>query len=218
MTRSSESGIPTTDLSVLYVPHANIVANSWNPNQQDDFIYARELESIRQFGFVNPIICRSFANGTFEIIDGEHRWKAAGDLGIDPVAVIDLGFVEDDDAKQLTIVLNETRGVAQPGPLRALLADLASRKPVDDLVRVLPYDSKALASLLRVNPDVWDAVETAARTSKANRDTERWVLRSFRLPADAADVLDDAIRRAQEDDGCSDWQALERIAADFLAS
>ena len=200
------------NLNILYVDRGQVVPNPWNPNKQDDFIYEKELASIKAFGFVDPILCRTLGSG-WEIIDGEHRWRAAGDLGINQVPIIDLGEVEEDEAKQLTIVLNETRGRPDPGKLRALLGELASRKSVTDLLQVLPYTREQFDGL--VKPFDWDSVERP-RGPVGNGDGERWVLRSYRLPVDVAGVLDEALGRIERAEGIPEWRALEMLAADFL--
>ena len=206
------------NLVVEYVARSRIRPNPWNPNRQDAFIYEKELASIRAFGFVDPILTRNLG-GDFEIIDGEHRWKAAGELGIDPVPIVNLGEIGEAEARQLTIVLNETRGRADPGLLRGLLEDLASRKPVQDLLDVLPYTREQFDAL--VKPFDWDSVEQPKRVEPEH---EQWVLRSYKLPRSVATLLDDAIDRVQRNErqdhgnvSIPDWRALEYIVADFLA-
>jgi hypothetical protein len=201
------------NLVVEYVPRSRIRPNPWNPNKQDEFIYAKELASIRAFGFVDPVLTRD-AGDDFEIIDGEHRWRAAGELGIDPIPIVNLGEIGDTEARQLTIVLNETRGRPEPEKLRELLEDLSRRRPVQDLLEVLPYTREQFEAL--VKPFDWSSVEQPKQ-----RIEEQWVLRSYKLPAEVAALLDGAIDRVQhEHDGggrIPDWRALEFIVAEYLA-
>lgn len=207
----SLSPSPVADLKVTYVSVDRIQPNPWNPNRQDAFIFEKEKASIREFGFVVPITCREVGGPIrdYQVIDGEHRCKAAKELGYTEVPIINLGDVDDQTAKQLTIILNETKGQAQPDLLRALLDDLLSKKPKADLLKVLPYTPMQFDSM--VTQFNWGAVEKPVATK------ERWVMRSYRMPADAAEVLDDAIKKVQAEDSCPDWQAIERLAADFLA-
>jgi hypothetical protein len=206
----SRRSIPTTNLRVDYVSDDLLRPNPWNPNRQDDFIFERELASIQRFGFVDPILVRKL-DDWFEIIDGEHRLRACRQLGITEIPIIDLGDVDDDDAKQLTIVLNETRGRAQPDLLRSLISDLAKRHPVEELLAVLPYTPEQFEAFRR--PFDWKDVEER----KPMAVETDWVLRSYRLPKAAAEVLDEAIRRVQQDESVPDWRAIELIAADFIS-
>lgn len=199
-------------LTVLYVKVTDVHPNRWNPNKQDEFIFEKEKASIARYGFVSPIVARKAAAG-YEIIDGEHRLRAATALGHTVVPLVDIGPIDDDDAKALTIILNETKGVAQPDLLRPLLEDLAKRHPVDDLLSVLPYTTEQFSSLIGTVD--WSKLPT--EMPKFKQDRERWVMRSYRMPEDAALILDSAIEKAQDDSPCPDWQALERIAAEFIS-
>lgn len=213
-----------------------IEPNPWNPNVMDDEMYAKAIESIHEFGFVDPVTCRTEFRSddrlVYEIIDGEHRWKAGHDHGtcikakkgggwerhggLRQLPIANLGVVTDDVAQQLTIVLNETRGTYDPKRMGELLTDLVTVKPLADLVRVLPFDRPKFEELAELPKVDWGAV--APRTTSPKGEGERWVERVYRLPAEAAETLDAAIRRAREDDGSNDWQALRTIAERFLGA
>lgn len=187
----------------------DLVVNPWNPNRQDQFMYAKELASLREFGFVSPIIVRHWAVG-YQIIDGEHRWRGAKEIGIDEVPIWDLGEIDDETAKQLTIVLNETRGRAQPELLKPLLEDLLETRTADQLLAVLPFTPEQFKGLTESFD--WSEVEF----ERPERE-ERWVMKTYRMPKAAADVLDEALAKVGEtEEELEDWQRLEFIAADFL--
>ena len=175
-------------------------------------MYEKELASIRTFGFVSPVIVRCIGEDAYQIIDGEHRWKAAKQLGYLFIQVWNLGTIADATAKQLTIVLNETKGHADPLALRELLTDLMTIESIsmDDLLDVMPFPPERFEGLLAMpDVDLSGMAEPAA-------SGEKFVERIYRLPRDAAAVIDDAIERARGDTDIADWRALELIAADFL--
>lgn len=64
--------------------------------------------SIAQNGILQPIVARKLANGKFEIIAGERRWRAAQISGLKDVPVI-LRELEDQAALELAIVENIQR-------------------------------------------------------------------------------------------------------------
>jgi hypothetical protein len=207
--------------------------NPWNPNAMDEAMYASAIESIHEFGFVDPVTVRSEDPDRltiedvvhYEIIDGEHRWKAAHDHGacirieggwehhgLRQVPVTNLGVVSDEDAKQLTIVLNETRGTYEPKKMGALLVELVAMKPLPDLLAVLPFDKPKFEELAALPSVDWSAVRPKAPAAPSGA---RWVERVFRLPAEAAEPLDQAIAATGE---TTDWQALRIITEHFLAT
>ena len=196
--------------------------NGWNPNVMSEEDYTKALASIERFGFIDPITVREDANG-YEIIDGENRWRAAIDKGLTTVPVV-IVEVSDDDARALTVVLNELRGQPNQTKLAELIADLATRSPMAELERVLPYRRSQLAAMVSARREAidWERLKppepVVGVPGDAGSAKERWIERVFRLPASAAAVLDDAIARVREDDGrITSWQALELIAADFMA-
>lgn len=206
--------------SEAWVDPRALKSNSWNPNVQDEFMYGKELASIRQFGMVNPIIVRE-TNSGLQIIDGEHRVRAALEIGISKVPVWNLGLVEDATAKQLTIVLNETKGSPDRGKLAALLADLLTSESTSDLLAVLPYPPDDFRAIVDLPEFDWDSLEAMRKQEPQYHNESRvgWVERTYRLPGDAAEVIDQAIDHVRSaEPETKDWQALERICADFLGS
>lgn len=60
------------------VPIEHVVRNPRNPRRYFDESELQELaSSIRQHGIVQPVVVRTVADGQFEIIAGERRWRAA---------------------------------------------------------------------------------------------------------------------------------------------
>lgn len=168
---------------------------------------------IKRFGFVDPVTVRPVGK-RFQIIDGEHRWLAAKEMGIE-VPYVDIGPVDDQTAKKLTIALNELRGQFDPSMMGDLLNELLQDESPEELLGQLPFTEEALAGLVGLKGFDWKGL---GDEPKGEKKPARWVERTFRMPPDAAEVLDEAIARAREQDGIgSDVQALEMIAADFLA-
>jgi hypothetical protein len=196
-------------------------------------MYQKELASLRRFGLVAPLVVRRIPPGgsptpprskrtaglpsksittKYELIDGEHRWKGAQELGYTEVPIWDLGIISDAVAKQLTIVLNETRGTPDPGKLGELLMDLLETELPTDLLEVLPFPEERFTELTKLAAFDWGAVTEPMKTETG------WVERTYRMPKEAAEVIDQAISRVRVDSGeAKEWHALEYICADFLA-
>lgn len=210
--------VTSTEPQLRWVDVDLIKPNSWNPNSMDAFMFGKAVESLRTFGFVDPITCRSMNPG-FEIIDGEHRWRAAQQEGIEVVPIFDLGDVSEEVAIQLTIVLNETRGQTDPRKLGALLKDLSSKMSKEKLLAALPYTKEAFERITGEQRMEFTSLgqPPAVRASQIPKPT-RWVERTYRMPTDSAEVLDQAIAQIKESENkqIPDWQALELMAADFL--
>lgn len=208
-----------TEPVLRWVQTDALAPNDWNPNAMDAFMYDKALASISEFGFVDPITCRTLASG-WEIIDGEHRWRAARQMNLATVPIFDLGVVPDDAAAQLTIVLNETRGSVDPRKLGALLRDLASRNSKEKLLATLPFSREAFERLSGTPSLDLSSIGQPQPRLTGERPSP-WVERVYRMPSEAAEVIDRAIERVRydaDDERTPEWKALELIAADYLGS
>lgn len=159
----SKSSVVTwgNGLKIQMVDLATMKANPWNPNRMSDEIFAKEILSIQNNGFVEPIKIRELTDGSYEIVDGEHRWRAATQLGLGFVPCVNLGPISDAQAKKLTIIANELRGAPEPVRLAALIKDLNTDITLEDLALELPMTRVELDSLVRsATPFDWGAIES----------------------------------------------------------
>lgn len=122
----------------------DVVKNSWNPNVQDDKTFQREINSIKTHGFIDPILVRE-KDDTYEIIDGEHRWKACLELKYKQIPVESMGKVDDATAKILTIKLNNLRGRDDILKRAQILKELNKGQ-----LKLLPFDSQEIEEELKL--------------------------------------------------------------------
>lgn len=89
----------------VYVNPDVLTCNTWNPNRQDDREYWLLVRSMKEEGFTTPIL----VNRDNVIIDGEHRWRAACQLGFREIPVVYVDM-EDIQAQISTLRHNRARG------------------------------------------------------------------------------------------------------------
>lgn len=144
-------------VAAVYVAVSSLHPNPWNPNQQSEVVRRAERESIEAYGFVDPITVREHPTivDAYEIIDGEHRWQAAQELGYTEVPVVVL-VLDDTAARKLTVILNETRGDADAVLLGQLLSELKDMSDPDVFALGLPYTGSELDHLLAIGGGDWD--------------------------------------------------------------
>lgn len=107
-------------LEIVYVAIDAIKPNGYNPNRQDDREFQMLRESMAEDGFTQPIVvCRS----TNEIVDGEHRWRAAraAELQTVPVVYVDM---TPDQMRISTLRHNRARGAEDQELSAQVLRDL----------------------------------------------------------------------------------------------
>ncbi|MFI5893253.1 ParB/RepB/Spo0J family partition protein [Actinoplanes sp. NPDC051513] len=71
------------------LPVTSIVPNAKQPRHHFDEEALEELKtSIREVGFLQPIVVRDLADGHFELVMGERRWRAAQAVGKETIPAI----------------------------------------------------------------------------------------------------------------------------------
>lgn len=93
-------------LEIEYVNIEDLEPNSYNPNMHDIDSFNKLLKSIAVFGFTQPIVVHK---DTMQIIDGEHRWRAASIIGYKEVPVCFL-YLDGGDMRLATLIHNEATG------------------------------------------------------------------------------------------------------------
>jgi ParB family chromosome partitioning protein len=137
-----------------------------NPNQPrkafDEAALASLAASIEERGLLQPILVRPVAGGTYEIVAGERRWRAAKLAGLEKVPAL---VRERDDAHALEVALVENMAREDLNPVEearacaALVEELGltreevgrrvgrSRVAVSNLMRLLDLPDDAIALL-----------------------------------------------------------------------
>lgn len=76
-------------LNIQQLPIEQIRPNPRQPRKTfDDASLAELAESIKQNGFIQPLVVRANPEGGFELVAGERRWRAAGVAQLDRVPVV----------------------------------------------------------------------------------------------------------------------------------
>jgi hypothetical protein len=126
-------------------PVDRLVPNTWNPNRMDDWLLAKLREHIARFGFVDPILVRPIPNTqNYEIIDGEHRWKAAKEMGLKEIPVIVIEGISEKEAKLMTLAANELKGKSDPTAVFDIVLDLTNT----EFYGLLPFPEETIEWIL----------------------------------------------------------------------
>ena len=152
-------------------PNANLVQlrteqirpSRYQPRQEIGAESLEELKaSIQHKGIIQPIIVRPVAHGTYELVAGERRWRAAQALGIQQIPSI-IKALNDQETLEYSIIENVQREGLNP---------VEEAKAFERLVVEFHYTQEQLA--LAVGKD---------RTSISN------LLRILKLPDDVQSAL-----------------------------
>ena len=106
-------GVPTP-AELAQIPVGSIRANTRQPRRKfDPDALAGLAESVRVQGVVQPVVVRPLEGGTYELIAGERRWRAAKTAGLATVPAL-VRQTDDRDSLLLALVENVAREDLSP--------------------------------------------------------------------------------------------------------
>jgi len=210
---SSSAAAGDDDLRSL--PVELIVPNPRQPRRAFDESTLEALAaSLRERGVLQPVLVRPVAGGTYELVAGERRWRAAQIAGLESIPAL---VRERDDAQALEAALIENMAREDLNPVEearacaALVEELGltrevvglrvgrSRVAVSNLLRLLDLPDAALAALERGELSAGHgralllAEDHAARRRLARTAVaEGWSVRTLEARARAANTAAEA--------------------------
>ena len=100
--------------ALLDLPLAQIRASSFQPRRHfEEESLASLTASIRELGVLQPVLVRPAAEGTFELVAGERRWRAAKRAGLATIPAL-VRQVSDDASLEQALVENLHRQDLNP--------------------------------------------------------------------------------------------------------
>ncbi len=99
-----------SDIHIVYVPASELKFAEYNPRKWSDFAVKQLTESLKRFGFVDPVIVNSSDNRRNIVIGGHFRLKVAKDLGFKEIPVVYVNIPDVDKEKELNLRLNKNVG------------------------------------------------------------------------------------------------------------
>lgn len=175
-------------LAIEYVDVSDIRANAYNPNRQSEHDFRLLLKSIEEDGFTQPVVAvkitdehltedptlneHGFQPGDKVIVDGEHRWRAAAQLGYKqiPLVFVPMSLAQ---ARIATLRHNRARGSEDYELAAQVLKDLQSIGELDWAQDSLDLSDEEVNRLIEDVPapealaaedygDAWDPVKQGA--------------------------------------------------------
>lgn len=113
----------TNTLMIEYLPIDQLRAAEYNPRIMPEEDMEKLMESLRRFGFVDPVVWNQSSGF---IVGGHQRVEAAKRLGMTEVPVVAVSLT-DDEERLMNVGLNGISGQWDRDKLGELLADLKSR-------------------------------------------------------------------------------------------
>lgn len=184
-------------MRVVWIDPDDMVPNPGNPNQQDDETFNGLVGAITDEGWTDPAkVVWDEARGKYEIVGGEHRWRAAKVLGTKCPAIPLPAEMYDRDRRDWVMVKdNMLRGKLNPEKFAQLYDRMAKRYDADVLRTLMGFTSEdAFRKIYKetkaaLPPELAKALEDAKDEIKTIDDLSTVLNRLFRehgetLPSD----------------------------------
>lgn len=200
-------------LGARIVPVSWVQPNTWNPNEMSPEFYAKLKanlkEQLKKTGKVPPIIVRpNRERECYEIVDGEHRWKAMQELKQTKISIYS---IEADDklARILTTNLNYLRGKPnRERYVQGIVEMIELGTTVEDITALLPEDAESINTILeeaRISLKAYEnilseseeeGVDSDAHSKDAkDAESESWVDLKFQVSVGQLRIIEKELDR-----------------------
>ena len=187
---------------------SKVEPNPWNPNEMSRERYGKLKVNIQKTlehaGKVPPIIVRPLdETQCYQIIDGEHRWKAFNDLNEEKIPVFSMR-VDEETARIMTNNLNYLRGTANRDKYaRGIMRLVEMGQSVQALGELLPENTEGIEQLLGEVDISVKAYERLTDDEGLEDEVDGvydtlgdvWATVSFRVTVEQANVIEREIQR-----------------------
>lgn len=187
-------GPPKRVIDLKWISVDQIVPNPDNPNQEDEATFELLKDEIAEVGFIDPVQVVPIEDGMYMLLGGEHRWRAAKELGHDeiPCALLtDAAFQERDLRRFILVRLNVIKGKLDPEKFLRLYKELKEKYGEEPMQRLLGYsNSKEFQKMLGwVKRGLKDSLP-----KEMNADVEK-ALKETKTMADVGSVIQELFQK-----------------------
>jgi len=188
--------------------------NPWNPNEMPPPLFDKLVSGLKHtieqgsLKDVPPIVVRKHPSidGEYEIVDGEHRWRAMkSELKLPQIGAYRIK-ADDATARILTRTLNYLRGSPDREKYaRGLVELIELGVPYEDLGELLPEDDYELDALIDeagITLEAFTKLEEAEKAAEGEEEEdsnkipeEPWVNLTFNVVVSQAKVIEQEIKR-----------------------
>ena len=178
------------------LPIDKLVEASWNYKDDDEVLQEKLAENIKRNKQIENIIVRELDTGFYEVVNGNHRYKAMKNIGASKVMVYNLGKVSLNEAKKIAYETNETKFNTIDAKLNLMLKELSEDYSLEELSKTSPFELEEIKhriESLDFNFDAFAKVPTITPSDK-----EGFKIVSYELPDSVAEQFEAQVDRVKQ--------------------
>jgi hypothetical protein len=163
----------------LEVDIDQVVPNKWNPNRMSKQAFEKLVAYIKLRGYARFIAVRDYA-GYYQILDGEHRWRACKELGFKTIKVHNFGEIPEHVAKEITLNFNNIHGEDDIFERAKILKEMRE-KEASGQPMLFPMETKAVDEEIALLDFDFDKYKNTKLTPKDEDEFAKIVAQAIRL-------------------------------------
>lgn len=160
----------------ITLPIDQLVEAKWNYKDFDSETSQRLMRQLKtnleRNQQVESILVRELDDGSYEVVNGNHRLRAMREVGIPEAVVCNIGPVSLHVAKKMAVALNETRFQRDEVRFAHTIADLTVEETSLDLSEELPFKVDELDNYKRLLDFDWKEPEKKEKEEPKHTDPE----------------------------------------------
>ncbi|MPS48534.1 ParB N-terminal domain-containing protein [Methylobacillus sp.] len=201
----------TNRINIEYVPSDSLRANPWNSNVVSVENEDRIRESLRRFDMFKPILVRQVEGvDGYEVIGGHHRAKVAREEGHTELPILNLGYIDDNKAKEIGLVDNGRYGEDDPMLLAELLK---SMETADLLPTFMPFELSEMDTILATDTSLLDELTVTEEEATAieplpEKPSQTHNILRFKVPVEDSPIVEQLINDTMKRHGYTDDDSM----------
>jgi len=189
----------------------SLAPNPWNTNSCSPELEKKLDASVAKLDMFKPIVVRELADGTLQILGGEHRAQSAVRVGLKSVPIFNLGKITDKKAKEIGLVDNARYGSDDTLALARLLEELGS---VEDITSFMPFSDSEVSNIFAsvdINLDELDMSDDELKAPSLKEGApavQTHQTMRFRVPTEDVQDLSDKLEKVMRLQGFDEKDSL----------
>lgn len=140
---------------------SQLVKADWNYKTEDEEQSRKLKNNIERNGVIENILVRRLDNGSYEVVNGNHRLDVMNSLKMKECHAYNLGEISKEKAIRVAIETNETRFGADGIKLSHLIDEISDNVGLQELEKSMPFTADEMQNMLDLLHFDWEVEEDA---------------------------------------------------------
>lgn len=183
------------------IPLEQLVKADWNYKTDNPQLIEKLKENMKRNGQIENLLVRQLDTGYYEVVNGNHRFEALADLGVEMAICYDLGKISLEAAMRVAIETNETKFDSDQVKLSKIVKELMEAFPIEELEATMPYSADDLANMHKTAEFTWDqhqpTDQTSSSSSTTNEPRQRYQQIVLNVPEETYNLWNKTVEEAR---------------------